>query len=80
MAPEVALPDIQDHVRWTAIHPPNGSLGTLTAQEAALSGMKGRHPDLQALIEQADPDNSTLLSIRVVEPRERWAAGLPAGR
>ena len=32
-------------------------------------------PDLQALIEQADPDNSTLLSIRVVEPRERWTPG-----
>ena len=30
--------------------------------------MEGWHPDLQALIEQSDPDNSTLLSIRVVEP------------
>ncbi|MER6358775.1 FAD-dependent monooxygenase, partial [Streptomyces sp. NPDC001634] len=75
LAPEVTLPDSQDDVRWAMIHPPNGSLDTLTAREAALSRMQGWHPDLQALIEQADPDNSTLLSIRVVEPRERWAPG-----
>ncbi|MEU6479847.1 NAD(P)/FAD-dependent oxidoreductase [Streptomyces sp. NPDC047017] len=75
LAPEVTLPDIHDYVRWAMILPPNGSLGTLTAQEAALSRMNGWHPDLRALIEQADPDNSTLLSIRVVEPRERWAPG-----
>ncbi|MGW6374826.1 FAD-dependent oxidoreductase [Rhodococcus sp. NPDC055112] len=30
---------------------------------------------MRALIEQADPDNSTLLSIRVVKPGERWARG-----
>ncbi|MGW4567497.1 FAD-dependent oxidoreductase [Streptomyces sp. NPDC004561] len=75
LAPEVTLPDIHDYVRWAMILPSNGSLGTLTAQEAALSRMKGWHPDLQALIEQADPDNGTLLSIGVVEPGERWAPG-----
>ncbi|GAA4602349.1 FAD-dependent monooxygenase [Actinoallomurus liliacearum] len=75
LAPEVPLPDIRDYVRWAMILPPNGSLGAPTAQEAVLSRMEGWHPDLQALIEQADPDNSTLLSIRVVEPRERWAPG-----
>ncbi|MFI0226448.1 FAD-dependent oxidoreductase [Streptomyces lydicus] len=75
LAPEVTLPDIRDYVRWAMLLPPNGSLGAPTAQEAALSRMDGWHPDLQALIEQADPDNSTLLSIRVVEPRERWAPG-----
>ncbi|MEV5753154.1 NAD(P)/FAD-dependent oxidoreductase [Actinoallomurus sp. NPDC052308] len=75
LAPEVTLPDIRDYVRWAMILPPNGSLGAPTAQEAVLSRMEGWHPDLQALIEQADPDNSTLLSIRVVEPRERWAPG-----
>ncbi len=32
-------------------------------------------PRVAALIEQADPDNSTLLSIRVVKPGERWAPG-----
>jgi 2-polyprenyl-6-methoxyphenol hydroxylase-like FAD-dependent oxidoreductase len=37
--------------------------------------MDGWHPELRALIEQADPDNSTLLSIRVVKPGERWAPG-----
>jgi hypothetical protein len=37
--------------------------------------MEGWHSDLRSLIEQADPDNSTLLSIRVVEPRERWMPG-----
>ncbi|MEW1655583.1 NAD(P)/FAD-dependent oxidoreductase [Streptomyces sp. NPDC093707] len=75
LAPEVTLPDVRDYVRWAMLLPPNGSLGAPTAQEAVLSRMEGWHPDLQALIEQADPDNSTLLSIRVVEPRERWAPG-----
>jgi 2-polyprenyl-6-methoxyphenol hydroxylase-like FAD-dependent oxidoreductase len=75
LAPEVTLPDIGDYVRWAMILPPNGSLGDETPQQAVLSRTEGWHPDLRALIEQADPDNSTLLSIRVVEPRERWAPG-----
>ncbi|WP_245717158.1 FAD-dependent oxidoreductase [Nocardia jejuensis] len=75
LAPDVTLPDIGDYVRWAMILPPNGSLQDLTPQDAVLSRMHGWHPQLRALIEQADPDNSTLLSIRVVEPRERWASG-----
>ncbi|SEF37474.1 2-polyprenyl-6-methoxyphenol hydroxylase [Amycolatopsis pretoriensis] len=73
LAPEVALPDIGDYVRWAMILPPDGSAGT--AREAVLSEMDGWHPDLRALIEQSDADNSALLSIRVVEPGERWAPG-----
>src|SRR5882757_5968943 len=69
------LPDIGDYVRWAMILPPNGSLGDLTAQDAVLSRMEGWHPQLRTLIEQADPDNSTLLSIRAVKPGERWASG-----
>ncbi|MBS2551961.1 FAD-dependent monooxygenase [Catenulispora sp. NL8] len=75
LAPEVTLPDTGDYVRWAMILPPNSSLGEQNPQQAVLSRIKGWHPDLQALIEQADTDNSTLLSIRVVEPRERWAPG-----
>lgn len=75
IAPEVTLPDVGDYVRWAMVLPPNSSLGALSPQEAVLSLIEGWHPDLQALIEQADPDNSTLLSIRVVEPGERWASG-----
>jgi 2-polyprenyl-6-methoxyphenol hydroxylase-like FAD-dependent oxidoreductase len=75
LAPEVTLPDIRDYVRWAMILPPAGSLGASTPQAAALSRMDGWHPDLRALVEQSDPDNSTLLSIRVVEPGERWAPG-----
>ncbi|MEY9930868.1 2-polyprenyl-6-methoxyphenol hydroxylase-like FAD-dependent oxidoreductase [Catenulispora sp. GP43] len=75
LAPEVTLPDTGDYVRWAMILPPDGTLGEQTPQQAVLSRIEGWHPDLQALIEQADPDNSTLLSIRVVEPRERWAPG-----
>jgi len=75
LAPEVTLPDVRDYVRWAMILPPDGSPGASTPQEAALSRMRGWHPDLRALVAQADPDNSTLLSIRVVEPRERWAPG-----
>lgn len=75
LAPEVILPDVGDYVRWAMILPPNGSVGSVTPQEAVLSRIGGWHPDLQALIEQSDPDNTTLLSIRVVEPGERWASG-----
>ena len=75
LAPEVTLPDIGDYVRWAMILPSNGSLGAETPQEAVLSRIDGWHPDLRALIKEGDPDNSTLLSIRVVEPRERWAPG-----
>ncbi|MEV4148722.1 NAD(P)/FAD-dependent oxidoreductase [Amycolatopsis sp. NPDC049691] len=75
LAPEVVLPDVRDYVRWAMILPPDGSLGDATPQDAVLSRIAGWHPDLRALVEQSDPDNSTLLSIRVVEPRERWAPG-----
>jgi len=75
LAPEVTLPDIGDYVRWAMILPPNGSLEDLTVQDAVLSRMEGWHPELRALIEQADPENSTLLSIRVVQPGARWASG-----
>ncbi|MEV7597303.1 FAD-dependent monooxygenase [Kitasatospora sp. NPDC089797] len=83
LAPEVTLPDLGDYVRWAMILPPDAPSGTspdeasgdLSAPEAVLSRMDGWHPELRALIEQADPDNSTLLSIRVVRPGERWAPG-----
>ncbi|OOC05728.1 FAD-dependent oxidoreductase [Amycolatopsis azurea] len=75
LAPEVTLPDVHDYVRWAMILPPDGALGASTPQEAALSRMDGWHPELRELVEQSDPDNSTLLSIRVVEPGERWASG-----
>ena len=75
LAPEVTLPDVPDYVRWAMILPPDSALGVTSPQDAVLSRMEGWHLDLQALIEQSDPDNSTLLSIRVVEPRERWASG-----
>ncbi|MFJ7217965.1 FAD-dependent oxidoreductase [Amycolatopsis sp. NPDC098790] len=75
LAPEVTLPDVGDYVRWAMILPPGGSAGGMSPQEAVLSRIEGWHPDLRALVEQSDPDNSTLLSIRVVEPRERWAPG-----
>lgn len=75
LAPEVTLPDVGDYIRWAMVLPPAGSLDGMTPQEAVLSRTEGWHPDLRALIEQADADHSTLLSIRVVEPRERWTPG-----
>ena len=75
LAPEVTLPDVGDYVRWAMILPPDVPLDATTPQEAILSRIDGWHPDVQALIEQSDPDNSALLSIRVVEPRDRWAPG-----
>ena len=75
LAPEVTLPDVRDYVRWAMILPPEDVIGAASPQDAVLSRIQGWHPDVQALIEQSDPDNSTLLSIRVVQPRERWASG-----
>lgn len=75
LAPEVVLPDVGDYVRWAMILPPDGPAGPLSPRETVLSRIEGWHPDLRALVEQSDPDNSTLLSIRVVEPGERWAPG-----
>ncbi|MFF4115573.1 FAD-dependent oxidoreductase [Streptomyces sp. NPDC001714] len=75
LAPEVTLPDIGDYVRWAMVLPPNGSPADPTAQDAVLSRTAGWHPELRALIEQADPDDSALLSIRVVRPGPRWASG-----
>ncbi|MGF6885537.1 2-polyprenyl-6-methoxyphenol hydroxylase-like FAD-dependent oxidoreductase [Nocardia sp. GAS34] len=74
LAPEVTLPDIGDYVRWAMLLPPS-ALRDATPQEAALSRIQGWHPDVRALIEQSDPDNSALLSIRVVHPGERWTPG-----
>ena len=75
LAPEVTLPDVPDYVRWAMILPPGGSPGAHDPRTAALSMMDGWHPDLRALVEQGDPDNSALLGIRVVRPRERWSPG-----
>ena len=75
LAPEVTLPDIGDYIRWAMILPPGSSIGVTNPQDAVLSMIEGWHPDLRAVIEQADPDNSTLLSIRVVEPGARWTPG-----
>jgi len=75
LAPEVTLPDIRDYVRWAMILPPNAAPGAHNPHEAVLSMMAGWHPDLRALIEQGDPDNTALLSIRVVRPGQRWAPG-----
>lgn len=75
LAPEVTLPDIGDYVRWAMILPPDSALDATNPQDAVLSMIGGWHPDLQALIERADPDNSTLLSIKVVEPHGRWTPG-----
>jgi 2-polyprenyl-6-methoxyphenol hydroxylase-like FAD-dependent oxidoreductase len=73
-APEVDLPDVADYVRWAMILPPDGLPGD-TPQEAVLSRIASWHPDVRALVEQADPDNSVVLPIRVVEPRGRWTPG-----
>ncbi|MEU5260622.1 NAD(P)/FAD-dependent oxidoreductase [Amycolatopsis sp. NPDC021455] len=75
LAPEVTLPDVRDYVRWAMILPPGGSREADNPREAALSMMDGWHQDLRALLEQGDPDNSALLSIRVVRPGERWSPG-----
>ena len=78
LAPEVSLPDIGDYLRWVMLLPIGYPIaeGTIRpAQETVLRLIEGWHPRLRALVEAADPDNSTLLSIKVVQPEQRWEPG-----
>ena len=73
LAPEVALPDVRDYVRWVMMLPPSHT--GEGAVDTVLDLMDGWHPDLRALVAAADPDNSALIEIRVVKPSGRWARG-----
>ncbi|QWF79879.1 FAD-dependent oxidoreductase [Amycolatopsis sp. CA-230715] len=78
MAPELGLPEAGHYLRWVIMLAPDHSVlarQDLSMQEIALELTRGWHADVRAVIEDADRDNSVLLSIRTVSPAERWPAG-----
>jgi 2-polyprenyl-6-methoxyphenol hydroxylase-like FAD-dependent oxidoreductase len=78
LAPEVSLPYVGDYLRWVMMLPaghPVAVGATRPAQDTVLELIQDWHPELWKLVEAADPDNSTLLSIRVVRPERHWAPG-----
>ncbi|MFD8997964.1 FAD-dependent oxidoreductase [Streptomyces abikoensis] len=77
LAPGLSLPGTADYLRWAMLLPPGQAPepGREAAQQTVLARTEGWHPEVRAVIEAADPDNSTLLSIRVVRPGQRWPLG-----
>ncbi|MCC3775834.1 NAD(P)/FAD-dependent oxidoreductase [Streptomyces sp. UNOB3_S3] len=79
LAPGLPLPATADYLRWAMLLPPGqapgAALGRDGAQQAVLARTEGWHPEVRAVVEAADPDNSVLLPIRVVRPGPRWPLG-----
>ncbi|MDT0447687.1 FAD-dependent oxidoreductase [Streptomyces hesseae] len=79
LVPGLSLPGTADYLRWAMLLPPGRTPepapGRDGAQQTVLARTEGWHPELRAVVEAADPDNSTLLSIRVVRPGPRWPLG-----
>jgi 2-polyprenyl-6-methoxyphenol hydroxylase-like FAD-dependent oxidoreductase len=76
---EVTLPPTPDYLRWVMLLPPVTPTGCSpthrTPQSLALSVTVGWHPDLRAVIEQTDPDDISLLTLRTYVPEQRWPTG-----
>ncbi|MFE6685160.1 FAD-dependent oxidoreductase [Streptomyces sp. NPDC057743] len=78
LAPEVSLPDDGDYLRWVFFPPPGATLDTApgASHHIVRRYLDGWHEDLRALVDAADPENSTPLAIRVVQLGEaRWPSG-----
>ncbi|MFD9894208.1 FAD-dependent oxidoreductase [Amycolatopsis sp. NPDC059027] len=69
----VALPDVGDYARWVLMPAPEQE--ELPPRDAVLAAIEGWHPDVRALVEAADPEHTSWLSIRVVRPGVRWPLG-----
>lgn len=82
LAPDVELPDIASYVRWVMLLPtehaarlaPTGTHGR-AAIDALLNLMRGWHPDLRALMEHADSENSGIGPLRILAPVGPWPTG-----
>ncbi|MFK0292733.1 FAD-dependent oxidoreductase [Streptomyces sp. NPDC090442] len=78
LAPEVRLPDVGDYLRWVFFPPPGVTLDTPpgASHRVVRRYLDGWHEDLRALVDAADPENSTPLAIRVVQlGAARWPSG-----
>jgi 2-polyprenyl-6-methoxyphenol hydroxylase-like FAD-dependent oxidoreductase len=69
LAPDVTLPDTPSYIRWVLLLP--GAPKTLDLQPV-LDLMQDWHPDLKALIAQADTANSGVSPIKEGDPIDPW--------
>jgi 2-polyprenyl-6-methoxyphenol hydroxylase-like FAD-dependent oxidoreductase len=82
LAPEVTLPDTPSYLRWVLLLPPErAALGARLAddQEQGLAVLRSIvadwHPDLVALLAEADRSNSGVGPLRLGDPVEPWPTG-----
>jgi 2-polyprenyl-6-methoxyphenol hydroxylase-like FAD-dependent oxidoreductase len=82
LAPEVHLPPTADYLRWVLLVPPSADVDLpthepdpQTAIRLILSLIKDWHPDLRAIIEQADQRNSGIAPLRDTAPIAPWTQG-----
>lgn len=77
----VELPDVASYLRWVLLVPPGSPIDPLREYqgqagiEVVLDLICGWHPELRAMIERGDPDNSGIGQIRYAEPFGPWPAG-----
>ncbi|HEX3790150.1 MAG TPA: FAD-dependent monooxygenase [Pseudonocardiaceae bacterium] len=82
LAPDVHLPDTSSYLRWVMLMPidraatdlPLG-IGPMAALDGVLDLIRDWHPELRALIEHADRDNSGVGPLRVATPIGLWPTG-----
>lgn len=82
LAPDVHLPSARSYLRWVMLVPPGAQLDfpsfeadPAIALKAILDLMQDWHPDLRAILEQADPRNSGIGPLKDTGPITPWQLG-----
>jgi 2-polyprenyl-6-methoxyphenol hydroxylase-like FAD-dependent oxidoreductase len=79
LAPDVELPDTRSYIRWLTLLRGDHPLVATEDPEAAVALLleltAGWHPDLRALLEQADRDNSGVGALRNTTEVPAWPDG-----
>lgn len=82
LAPDVHLPSARSYLRWVLLVPPGAKIDfpsieadPAVALDIALGVMKGWHPDLRAILEQADHNNSGIGPLKDYGPVAPWPLG-----
>lgn len=82
LAPDVYLPSARSYLRWVLLVPPGAQYefpsieaDPTVAVKILLDVMKDWHPDLRAVLEQADPRNSGIGPLKDAGPVAPWQTG-----
>lgn len=70
LAPDITLPDTPSYIRWVLMLP--GAVPETAELQPVLDLMRDWHPDLRALIHEADALNSGIAPIREGDPIDPW--------